>query len=178
MFEEIKNIPTSNKDIRGFGITIGIILFIILFISTLIYLIRYSELKEKVILNTSLLSLTFILIGYSSYSLVLIRSSYNPPIDENNPENILNFISYLKREQYGYRPLFKGQYFDANVTNQVENGITYKKGKERYEIKEKKFPSSYSKELPEIETSGKFILNIGVLITCDSEVAPYIRNCL
>jgi pentatricopeptide repeat protein len=121
----------------------GIILFIILFISTLIYLIRYSELKEKVILNTSLLSLTFILIGYSSYSLVLIRSSYNPPIDENNPENILNFISYLKREQYGYRPLFKGQYFDANVTNQVENGITYKKGKERYEIKEKKFKYVY-----------------------------------
>ena len=121
----------------------GIIFFIILFISTLIYLIRYSELKEKVILNTSLLSLTFILIGYSSYSLVLIRSSYNPPIDENNPENILNFISYLKREQYGYRPLFKGQYFDANVTNQVENGITYKKGKERYEIKEKKFKYVY-----------------------------------
>lgn len=121
----------------------GIILFIILFISTLIYLIRYSELKEKVILNTSLLSLTFILIGYSSYSLVLIRSSYNPPIDENNPENILNFISYLKREQYGYRPLFKGQYFDANVTDQVENGITYKKGKERYEIKEKKFKYVY-----------------------------------
>ena len=121
----------------------GIILFIILFISTLIYLIRYSELKEKVILNTSLLSLTFILIGYSSYSLVLIRSSYNPPIDENNPENILNFISYLKREQYGYRPLFKGQYFDANVTNQVENGITYKKGKDRYEIKEKKFKYVY-----------------------------------
>ena len=121
----------------------GIIFFIILFISTLIYLIRYSELKEKVILNTSLLSLTFILIGYSSYSLVLIRSSYNPPIDENNPENILNFISYLKREQYGYRPLFKGQYFDANVTDQVENGITYKKGKERYEIKEKKFKYVY-----------------------------------
>ena len=121
----------------------GIIFFIILFILTLIYLIRYSELKEKVILNTSLLSLTFILIGYSSYSLVLIRSSYNPPIDENNPENILNFISYLKREQYGYRPLFKGQYFDANVTDQVENGITYKKGKERYEIKEKKFKYVY-----------------------------------
>lgn len=121
----------------------GIIFFIILFILTLIYLIRYSELKEKVILNTSLLSLTFILIGYSSYSLVLIRSSYNPPIDENNPENILNFISYLKREQYGYRPLFRGQYFDANVTDQVENGITYKKGKERYEIKEKKFKYVY-----------------------------------
>jgi len=121
----------------------GIVFFIILCISSLVYLIRYSHIKEKIILNTSLLSLAFILIGYSSYSLVLIRSSFNPPIDENNPENILNFISYLKREQYGSRPLFKGQYFDAQVTSQVDNGINYKKGKEKYEIKEKKFKYVY-----------------------------------
>ena len=117
----------------------GIIFFIIIFISFLIYLIWYSHKKEKTVLNTSLLAFTFILIGYSSYSLVLIRSNYNPPIDENNPENILNFISYLKREQYGSRPLVKGQYFDAEVIKQEESGINYKKGKEKYEVKEKKF---------------------------------------
>jgi len=117
----------------------GIIFFIVIFISSLIYLIWYSHKKEKIILNTSLLAFTFILIGYSSYSLVLIRSNYNPPIDENNPENILNFISYLKREQYGSRPLVKGQYFDAEVIKQEESGINYKKGKEKYEVKEKKF---------------------------------------
>lgn len=117
----------------------GIIFFIILFISFLIYLIWYSDKKEKTVLNTSLLAFTFILIGYSSYSLVLIRSNYNPPIDENNPENILNFISYLKREQYGSRPLVKGQYFDAEVIKQEESGINYKKGEEKYEVKEKKF---------------------------------------
>ena len=117
----------------------GIIFFILIFISSLIYLIWYSHKKEKMILNTSLLAFTFILIGYSSYSLVLIRSNYNPPIDENNPENILNFISYLKREQYGSRPLVKGQYFDAEVIKQEESGINYKKGEEKYEVKEKKF---------------------------------------
>jgi len=117
----------------------GIIFFIIIFISFLIYLIWYSHKKEKIVLNTSLLAFTFILIGYSSYSLVLIRSNYNPPIDENNPENILNFISYLKREQYGSRPLVKGQYFDAEVIKQEESGINYKKGEEKYEVKEKKF---------------------------------------
>ena len=85
----------------------------------------------------------FILIGYSSYSLVLIRSNYNPPIDENNPENILNFISYLKREQYGYRPLFRGQYFDAEVVKQEESGVNYKRGIDRYEVKEKKFRYVY-----------------------------------
>ena len=121
----------------------GIIFFIIVFLSLIVYLLKFSQEKEKVTLNISLLSLTFILIGYSSYSLVLIRSNYNPPIDENNPENILNFISYLKREQYGYRPLFKGQYFDADVIKQEETGVNYKKGKDKYEIKEKKFSYVY-----------------------------------
>ena len=121
----------------------GIIFFIIVFLSLIVYLLKFSQEKEKVTLNISLLSLTFILIGYSSYSLVLIRSNYNPPIDENNPENILNFISYLKREQYGYRPLFKGQYFDADVIKQEETGVSYKKGKDKYEIKEKKFSYVY-----------------------------------
>ena len=121
----------------------GIIFFIVIFVSSLIYLIWYSHKKEKTILNTTLLAFTFILIGYSSYSLVLIRSNYNPPIDENNPENILNFISYLKREQYGYRPLFKGQYFDADVIKQEETGVSYKKGEDRYEVKEKKFNYVY-----------------------------------
>ena len=117
----------------------GIIFFILIFIASLVYLIWYSQKREKPILNTSLLAFTFILIGYSSYSLVLIRSNYNPPIDENNPENILNFISYLKREQYGNRPLFKGQYFDAEVIKQEESGVNYKKGEEKYEVKEKKY---------------------------------------
>ena len=117
----------------------GIIFFILIFIASLAYLIWYSQKREKPILNTSLLAFTFILIGYSSYSLVLIRSNYNPPIDENNPENILNFISYLKREQYGNRPLFKGQYFDAEVIKQEESGVNYKKGEEKYEVKEKKY---------------------------------------
>lgn len=127
--------------VNSFGLPFGsgIIFFIIIFISFLIYLIWYSHKKEKTVLNTSLLAFTFILIGYSSYSLVLIRSNYNPPIDENNPENILNFISYLKREQYGSRPLVKGQYFDAEVIKQEESGINYKKGQEKYEVKEKKF---------------------------------------
>ena len=131
--------------INTFGLPFGsgIIFFILLFISTLIYFLWYSHKKEKTVLNTSLLAFTFILIGYSSYSLVLIRSNYNPPIDENNPENILNFISYLKREQYGSRPLVKGQYFDAEVVRQEETGFSYKKGKDRYEIKEKKFNYVY-----------------------------------
>ncbi len=131
--------------INSFGLPFGsgIVFFVLSFVLLLVYLIWYSHVKEKEILNTSILAFTFILIGYSSYSLVLIRSNYNPPIDENNPENILNFISYLKREQYGYRPLFHGQYFDAEVIKQEESGVSYKKGDDKYEIKERKFNYIY-----------------------------------
>ncbi|CAN5531502.1 DUF2723 domain-containing protein [soil metagenome] len=112
----------------------GIIFFLIVFLGALIYGIIYSIKKQKVLLNTALLCLTFILIGYSSYTMVLIRSNFNPPIDENNPENIISFVSYLKREQYGSRPLLYGQYFTAEVVDQKEGAPVYAKGENRYEI--------------------------------------------
>ena len=121
----------------------GIIFFSISLLLGLVYSIIYSQQKQIVWLNTSLIALSFVLIGYSSYSLVLIRSSFNPPIDENNPENILSFISYLKREQYGNRPLFHGQYYDAEVIDQKQEKIVYKRGKEKYEIKDKSFSYVY-----------------------------------
>src|SRR3982751_446470 len=60
------------------------------------------------LLNTAMLSLVFVLIGYSSYLIVPIRSSFHPTINENNPEDVLSFVSYLKREQYGSRALLSG----------------------------------------------------------------------
>ncbi|WP_187696200.1 DUF2723 domain-containing protein, partial [Xanthovirga aplysinae] len=94
--------------------------------------IYYSIKKNLPKLNTAFLGLTFLLIGYSSYTLVAIRSNYNPPIDENNPENIMNMLSYLKREQYGSRPLIYGQNYTAEVVDRVKTPI-YVKGKESYE---------------------------------------------
>lgn len=63
-------------------------------------------------LNVSLLSASFILIGFLSYAVIIIRSGQNPPIDENNPEDLPNFISYLLREQYGDRPLLSGPQYN------------------------------------------------------------------
>ena len=93
--------------------------------------------------NTVMLSFAFIIIGYSSYSIVLIRSNYNPPIDENNPEDVLSFVSYLKREQYGSRPLLSGQYFTADVVDQVKGEPVYVKGKEKYEVADYKLEYKY-----------------------------------
>jgi len=58
--------------------------------------------------NTSLLCMLMLMIGYSSYALIVIRSSANPPMDQNSPEDIFTLGEYLGREQYGQRPLFYG----------------------------------------------------------------------
>jgi hypothetical protein len=100
----------------------GIIIFAALLIGAIIFGFRYSVKKNNQLLNTALLSLTFILIGYASYGLILVRSNFNPPIDENDPENIISFVSYLKREQYGERPLFRGPYFTAGYPIDSERG--------------------------------------------------------
>src|SRR5690606_35653736 len=64
-------------------------------------------------------------------------------IDENNPENIISFVSYLKREQYGSRPLLYGQYFDAEITEQERGQPIYVKGKDKYEIVDHKINYKY-----------------------------------
>lgn len=64
-------------------------------------------------LNTILLSFVVLLIGYSSFIMLVIRSQANTPIDENNPENAINMLAYLNREQYGDNPLVYGQYYNA-----------------------------------------------------------------
>lgn len=121
----------------------GIVVFILLLLGALIASIRYSIQKQKAVLNTILLSLTFILIGYGSYSLIVIRANADPVINQNHPEDIISFVSYLKREQYGYRPLIHGQYFTANVIDQKEGAPVYAKGKDKYEIVDYQLVNEY-----------------------------------
>lgn len=71
--------------------------------------------KYMNVVNTVLLVVTVIMIGYSSYAMIVIRSKADTPMDENNPENAFTFLSYLNREQYGDRPLFFGPYYSAPI---------------------------------------------------------------
>ena len=73
-------------------------------------------------LNTALLCTLLIVIGYSSYALIVIRSTANTPMDQNSPEDIFTLGEYLGREQYGTRPLFYGQAFTSKVALDVKNG--------------------------------------------------------
>lgn len=121
----------------------GVILFSTMLVAALVWGIFYSQKNKKVVLNTFLTATAFILIGYSSYTMVVIRSSYDPPIDENDPSDVMSFVSYLKREQYGSRPLLYGPYFTSQPVGYIEGAATYKKGKDRYEIKDRKFEYEY-----------------------------------
>ncbi|QHT68173.1 DUF2723 domain-containing protein [Rhodocytophaga rosea] len=112
----------------------GILFFTVLFLGGLVYGIYYSIKKQNAVLNTSLLSLAFILIGYASYAIILIRAEYNPPINENNPSDVLTFVYYLKREQYGDRPLLYGPNFNAQLVDQQKGEPLYRKGETKYEI--------------------------------------------
>ncbi|WP_138476460.1 glycosyltransferase family 117 protein [Dyadobacter bucti] len=118
----------------GFPYTWGIVFFIVLFLGTLVWGIRYSQRAEKVLLNTALLSFAFVLVGYSSYIMVLVRSEYNPPINENDPSNVLRFVSYLKREQYENRPLLYGPTFISNPISQKRGAPIYRKQDGKYVI--------------------------------------------
>ena len=73
-------------------------------------------------MNTALLSIMMIMIGYSSYALIVIRSVANTPMDQNSPEDIFTLGDYLGREQYGTRPLFYGQAFSSRVALEVKDG--------------------------------------------------------
>ncbi|MEK6478067.1 DUF2723 domain-containing protein [Catalinimonas sp. 4WD22] len=121
----------------------GVVFLLLVLGGGLIYGLYYSYKQGKVIMNTALICLTFILIGYSSYSLVLIRSAYDPPIDENDPETIISFVSYLKREQYGSRPLLYGQYFTAELVDQENGAPIYEKGEDEYIITDYKLENTY-----------------------------------
>ncbi len=124
----------------------GIVVFIILFFTAVFLAYRYSRAKELAKLNTILLSLVFILIGYSSYALIVIRANQDPIINENAPNDIISYVSYLKREQYGYRPLLHGQYFTAKLVDQVEGDPVYMKGKNKYEIVDYSLVNTYEDE--------------------------------
>jgi hypothetical protein len=101
--------------VNGFGLPFnsGTIIYGIVLIGGIIWGLYYTTKKAKPILNTIILCFTVILIGYSSFLVLVIRSQANPPMDENNPENAVNLLSYLNREQYGTWPLIYGQYFSA-----------------------------------------------------------------
>lgn len=125
----------------------GAFFLIFLIIGGVSYGLYYTFQHKKVLAHLALSCLTVILIGYSSYTMVVIRSLANPAIDMNDPENVFSLLSYLNREQYGDRPIVKGPNYTAYTTGSVDVERTgakeYRKGKDEYEYVGKKVKETY-----------------------------------
>ena len=126
----------------GYGWSAFIIGIIVL--AALWFVLKLSKDKLPLITarakNTALLCMLMLMIGYSTYALIVIRSSANPPMDQNSPEDIFTLGDYLGRDQYGQRPLFYGQAYTSQVALEVEGNIckpVMSKGKPVYQRKEK-----------------------------------------
>ena len=112
----------------------GTIIYAILGLGALVFGLYYTYKKAKPVLNTIILCVTVIIIGYSSFAMICIRSAADPPMDENNPNNVFSLQSYLNREQYGDRPLFSGEYFNSPLVSYENGSPTYIQRNGRYEI--------------------------------------------
>ena len=145
------------------SVFIGIIVLAIL----AIYLFANIGEKYRVsarTLNTSLLAMMMIVVGYSSYAVIVIRSSANTPMDQNSPEDIFTLGEYLGREQYGTRPLFYGQtYASKPALKPTEGGCVYdvEEGAPVYQRKEKECPDEKdSYEIVRHKTEYKYAQNM------------------
>ncbi len=129
-----------------FGDGIVSILFGIVVIIALFFVLKLKGKKAKYVvsaraINTTLLCFLMLMIGYSSFAIMVIRSTANPPMDQNSPEDIFTLGSYLNREQYGSWPLFYGQAYTSQPQYvETGNGMLSwkcKEGKAIYNRKEK-----------------------------------------
>ena len=130
----------------GFGwsaVVIGIVVLVALW-----FVLGYRKRVEKKLVpvitarvkNTALLCMLMLMIGYSSYAVIVIRSTANPPMDQNSPEDIFTLGSYLSRDQYGDRPLAYGQAYTSQVAFDVQGNMCIPKrtkGAPVYQRKEK-----------------------------------------
>ncbi len=122
--------------VNGMGLPMlsGIVVFSLVLIGALAWGIKRSADRGKQWLNTALLSMVFMLLGFGSYAMVLVRADAHPSINMNGITDVHSFLSYLKREQYGSRDLFYGPYFTARPVSATDEGPIYRAQEGRYEV--------------------------------------------
>ncbi len=130
----------------GLGFGSGLAFFIILLAGGLIYGIYYSVQKKKYVLNIAMISTAFIILGYSSFAMIMIRAKANPTLNNSDPDNAFSFLSYLNREQYGDEPLFKGKFFDARPTRVEDGKKVYRKDGDKYVVAKRNPVYTYERE--------------------------------
>jgi len=135
--------------VNGLGLPFntGNFIFILSIAALLAWGLYRTHKLKKVTLNTLLLGLTVVILGYSSYTMLMIRSAADPPMDENDPQTVFSLYHYLKREQYGQHPLVTGPYYNAPIVDSEQPHTYVKEGN--------KYVKSYSLN-PDYEYDERF----------------------
>jgi hypothetical protein len=120
-------------NVIGMPYNSGLLFFIVILIAALVLGIRYSLKSRRVILNYIMTAITVIMIGYSSYAMIMIRSSARPPMNQNNPSDIFSLSYYINMEQYGSSPKIYGNYYSAPIVDVKSVVAGYNKIKGKYE---------------------------------------------
>ena len=122
----------------GLPFNSGTIFFFTLLAAAVVWGLWYTQKKQKPILNAAILSFAMLVIGYSTFFVLVIRANTNTPLNENAPKDAVAMRAYLGREQYGSTPLFTGQFYTAGKPIGAKNGYTKyirgknENGKDRY----------------------------------------------
>jgi hypothetical protein len=111
--------------LSGIWLLTGSIILNLAILGAVIYGAWYLSTSKRVVLNTIMTAMLVIVLGYSSIATIVIRSTANTPMNENNPSNPFALLYYLNREQYGQRPLIRGPYYNAPITDYVKGKPTY-----------------------------------------------------
>lgn len=106
-----------------------------------------TQRRRRYFANMALLCVGMLLLGYSTYAVIIIRSMANPTLDQNGTDNLFSLRSYLNREQYGDRPLFSGPYYNAVPVNLKEAGAQYAPRGDKYEKVRTKYEYIYDERM-------------------------------
>ncbi|HZM14278.1 MAG TPA: DUF2723 domain-containing protein, partial [Bacteroidales bacterium] len=107
----------------GLPFNTGLYVYLFLLAGLIIFGIWYSLRKNKIIMNYVMTVVAVLILGYSSFALIIIRANAHPPMDQNDPSDVFSFIYYINRTQYGRTPLVYGPYYSAPPVS-VENNIS------------------------------------------------------
>lgn len=153
-------------NVIGLPYNTGLLVFLIILGAALVAGIGYSRKTGRVVLNYVMTILTVVMIGYSSYAMIMIRSSAKPPMNQNNPSDIFSLSYYINMEQYGTSPKVYGNYYSAPIVDVKRTVAGYNKVDRKYqpyyrpEYEYRKefmtvFPRMYSSE-PDHEAAYKY----------------------
>lgn len=132
--------------VNGIGapLNTGFFIYLIVVIAAIAYGIYITHEKKMVLLNTLIVGITVIIIGFSTYAIIPIRSNAHLPMDQNSPNNVFAMLSFLNREQYGDRPLLNGQFYDSPLDANEQ----YVHDKTEWRVKDGKYVISQERKKP------------------------------